>query len=241
MIVMLISDKEKDERGYIVKYSKDLAGKWTEESWKMRQCETFEDLEAVVTEGLRYDLICVDITMKGALDLTKELRRISPTSYIILIASPKISPVIYMKPSIGAESLMLKPLTKQQIEEVLEEAISTYVERFYESDEKKVFVVENKGERKLIDYKSIFFFESRDKRVFVNTGVEEYGFYDTLDQLEQQLSEAFIRCHRSFLINKEKISHVYLSQNRILLKSDFEIPLSRTYKPSLKDFMKSRC
>ncbi len=89
MIVMLISDKEKDERGYIVNYSKDLGGKWTEESWKMRQCGTLEELEAVVTEGIRYDLICVDITMKGALDLTKELRRISPTSYIILIASPK--------------------------------------------------------------------------------------------------------------------------------------------------------
>ncbi len=240
MIVMLISDKEKDERGYIVKYSKDLASKWTDENWKMCQCETFEELEALVTEGLRYDLICVDITMKGALDLTKELRRISPSSYIILIASPKISPVIYMKPSIGAESLMLKPLTKQQIEEVLEEAISTYADRFYHSDEKKVFVVENKGERKLIDYNSIFFFESRDKRVFVNTGAEEYGFYDTLDQLEQQLSEVFIRCHRSFLVNKEKISDVYLSQNRILLKSDFEIPLSRTYKPSLKEFMNSR-
>lgn len=237
---MLISDEERNERRYIVNYSKDLAGRWTDESWKMRQCENLEELEQVVTEGIRYDIICVDITMKGALELTKELRRVSPTSYIILIASPKISPIIYMKPSIGAESLMLKPLSKKQIEEVLEEAIEAYVERFYESDTKKVFVMENKGERKLIDYKNIFFFESRDKRVYVNTGTEEYGFYDTLDQLEKQLSEGFIRCHRSFLINKDKISKVYLSQSRIMLKEDFEIPLSRTYKPVMKEYMEDR-
>ena len=237
---MLISDEERNERRYIVNYSKDLAGRWTDESWKMRQCENLEELEQVVTEGIRYDIICVDITMKGALELTKDLRRISPTSYIILIASPKMSPIIYMKPSIGAESLMLKPLSKKQIEEVLEEAIEAYVERFYESDTKKVFVMENKGERKLIDYKNIFFFESRDKRVYVNTGTEEYGFYDTLDQLEKQLSEGFIRCHRSFLINKDKISKVYLSQSRIMLKEDFEIPLSRTYKPVMKEYMEDR-
>ena len=237
---MLISDEERNERRYIVNYSKDLAGRWTDESWKMRQCENLEELEQVVTEGIRYDSICVDITMKGALELTKDLRRISPTSYIILIASPKMSPIIYMKPSIGAESLMLKPLSKKQIEEVLEEAIEAYVERFYESDTKKVFVMENKGERKLIDYKNIFFFESRDKRVYVNTGTEEYGFYDTLDQLEKQLSEGFIRCHRSFLINKDKISKVYLSQSRIMLKEDFEIPLSRTYKPVMKEYMEDR-
>lgn len=153
---MLISDESKKERQYIVSYAKELAGKWTEEAWKMLQCATPEELAEIVKDKIRSDIICVDITARGALELVKELRKIAPSAYIILIASPKISPVTYMRPTIGAESLMLKPLSKEQIDEVIYEAVHTYVMRFYRPDEKKVFVIENKGGRDLIDYENIF-------------------------------------------------------------------------------------
>lgn len=237
MIVMLISDESKQERKYIVHYARDFAGKWTEESWKWMECGSFPELESVVAQHVRTDIICVDITMDGALEMTKELRKLAPSAYIILIASPKISPMVYLRPAIGAESLMLKPLKQEQIQEVLGEAIQTYVRRFYKPDEKKVFVIENRGGRDLVDYENIYFFEAREKRVYLNTKMEEYGFYDTLDQLEERLSEDFIRCHRSFLVNKSKIEKVFLSQNRLLLKDEFEIPLSRSYKPGVKEYL----
>lgn len=237
MIVMLISDGSKEERHYIVAYAKDFAGKWTEEKWEMLECASYPELEGVVTKKIKTDILCVDITMKGALDLTKELRRLLPSSYIILIASPKISPIVYMRPTIAAESLLLKPLTAKQIEEVLSEALQTYIRRFYQPDEKKVFIIEYNGGRNLIDYEKIYFFEAREKRVFLNTDVEEYGFYDTLDQLEDRLAEGFIRCHRSYLVNKSKITKVFLSQNRIVLEGEFEIPLSRSYKPAIKAYL----
>ncbi len=238
MIVMVISDESEKERKYIVHYSRELAGRFTNENWKMMQCATEKELAGIVREKVPADIICVDITMKGALEMVKELRRLTPGAYIILIASPKISPLSYMRPAIGAESLMLKPLSEQQIQEVLSEAIGVYVTRFYKPDEQKVFVVENSGGRNLIDYERIYFFEARDKRVYLNTETEEYGFYDTLDQLEERLKETFIRCHRSFLIHKKKIAEVYLSQNRIVLQGEFEIPLSRSYKPAIKEYLK---
>lgn len=237
MIVMLISDESKTERQYMVSYAKDFAGRWTEESWKMIMCASIQELEQVVKEKVKTDIICVDITVKGALELTKELRKLSPSAYIILIASAGISPVTYMRPTIGAESLMLKPLDTMQIQEVLKEALGTYVRRFYKPDEKKVFVIENKGGRNLIDYENIYFFEARQKRVYLNTDTEEYAFYDTLDELSERLSDTFIRCHRSFLVNKSKIEKVFLSQNRLTLKENFEIPLSRSYKPNVKEYL----
>lgn len=235
---MVISDESDKERQYIVHYSKDMAGRYTNENWKMIQCAAVGELEEVVSSRIPADMICVDITMDGALSLVKELRRASPAAYIILIASPNISPLIYMRPAIGAESLMLKPLSVRQIQEVLAEAIGAYAARFYKPDESKVFVVENNGGRSLIDYGRIYFFEARDKRVYLNTESEEYGFYDTLEQLEERLEEDFLRCHRSFLVNKEKIEGVFLSQNRIVLKGGFEVPLSRSYKPAVKEYLR---
>lgn len=235
---MVISDESEKERKYIVHYSRDMAGRYTDESWKMIQCASLCELSEVIQKKVPADMICADITMEGALDLVKELRKAAPAAYIILIASAQISPLIYMRPTIGAESLLLKPLSESQIREVLREAVSTYAERFYKPEERRVFVVENGGERSLIDYGRICFFEARDKRVYLNTETEEYGFYDTMDRLEERLRGEFLRCHRSFLVSREKIEGVFLSQNRIVLKGGFEVPLSRSYKPAVKEYLK---
>ena len=76
--------------------------------------------------------------------------------------------------------------------------------------------------------------------MFLNTGDMEYPFYDTLDQLEERLAGRFLRCHRSYLVNRSKISKVYLSQNILTLDSGEELPLSRSYKPAGKQFMADR-
>lgn len=234
---MVISSGTDRERRYIVQYSRDMAGRYTDEKWEMVECTSVKALGDIVQKKVPADMICVDITMTGALELVAVLRSMAPAAYIILIASPDISPLVYMRPAIGAQSLMLKPLNEKQIREVLSEAIRVYAQRFYKADETSVFVIENCGERSLVDYGRIWFFEARDKRVYLNTDTEEYAFYDTLDHLEERLQKKFLRCHRSFLVNKEKITGVFLSQNRILLEDDFEIPLSRTYKPAVKEYL----
>ena len=203
----------------------------------MISCASGQELRDVVREKSPADMLCVDITMEGALELVKELRLLVPSAYIILIASAEISPLVYMRPTVAAQSLLLKPLSEKQIEAVLREAVESYAARFYQPDESRMFVVESGGERSLIDYGRICFFEARDKRVYLNTESEEYGFYDTLEQLEEKLGGAFLRCHRSFLVNKDKIEHVFLSQNRIVLSGEFEVPLSRSYKPAMKEYL----
>ena len=80
-------------------------------------------------------------------------------------------------------------------------------------------------------------YESREKKLFCNTGDEEYPFYGTLDQLAEQLGEDFVRCHRSFLANRKKIERVYLSGNVIELKGNISLPLSRSYKPEVKKML----
>ena len=156
---------------------------------------------------------------------------------MILIANSRISPVKYMRPSINAQSLLLKPLDSESVKEVLSESISSYISKFSEKDDDSFFVIETRGERELIPYDRILFYETREKKVFLNTGEMEYPFYDTLDQLEEKLADRFLRCHRSYLVNKSKVNKVYLSQNLLLLNSGEEIPLSRSYKPVVKQFM----
>ena len=235
---MVISSGEEKERRYLVRYAKDMAGRYTEECWDMLQCASPRELANLIETKTTPDMICVDITVEGVLALVTRLRQMAPGAYIILIASPQMSPLVYLRPTIGAESLMLKPLTSSQIEAVMAEAIRTYAGRFYQTDVSQAFVLENNGGRSRIAYSRIYFFAAREKRVNLHTEMEEYGFYDTLDHLEEQLSRQFLRCHRSFLVNRDKIREVYLSRNQVVLDGEFQVPLSRTYKPVVKEYLK---
>ena len=53
MILMLISDNSKTETRSIVRYTKDFAGKRTEEMWKMRTCDNVGELEQAVAEKIK--------------------------------------------------------------------------------------------------------------------------------------------------------------------------------------------
>ena len=196
-------------------------------------------MKVLVESGEKADLACIDITIPEALELTKLFRSKNETAYIILIASLKISPVTYMKPSIRAESLILKPFQSQQVDMAVKEAIQEVLKKYQNPDIDKVFVVDNQEGRVLIEYSAIYFFEARNKKIYLNTGAREYGFYSTIEQLQEELGEQFIRCHRGFLVNQKKIERVVFAKNLIVLTDGYEIPVSRTYKSILKEFRTS--
>lgn len=237
MISMLIADGYAKERRDISREAHEQAAMHTDEYWNWLECADEKELRRLVEEDPRLHLACVDVTMKGAVDSAKEIRSRSSETYMILVADMTIPPTVYMRPTIGAESLLLRPLDSSQIRDVLSEAVGTYARRYLQADERKVFVIENRGSRELIEYERISYFESREKKLFCNTGDMEYGFYGTLDQLAEQLDESFIRCHRSFLVNKKKISKIFLSRNILELEGNVELPLSRSCKPAIRNFL----
>lgn len=233
---MLISESPDAERRKMLSLAKDQAAACTDEMWKWHECGTIEELNMFLTENSRTDISCLDLTIEGTLDAAKTVRRNNPSGYIILIADSRISPVVYMRPTINAESLLMKPLRTGDVNEVLREAFTSYVQRVG-STEKKNFLVENREGRMLIDYDRINFFESREKKVFLATDTDEYGFYDTLDNLENKLVGDFIRVHRSFLVNVKKINRVFLAQGRMVLSNGEEITISRSYKPHIRQYL----
>ncbi len=240
MIVMVISDAPASERRAITQSAEKQAAYHTDEYWRFLESGSVIELDKSLEDIDKVDMICLDITMQGALEKAEMLRRDYGLAYLTLIADASISPVQYIRPSIQAESLMLKPLDNKQLDTVLGEAVQSYARRIETPEEKKVFVAEHKGGRDLIEYERILFFESREKKVFLSTEREEYGFYDTLDELEKRLDETFIRCHRSYIVNTVHISRVEISAGKVLLDDGTELPLSRSCKPAMKEYLDKR-
>lgn len=74
-------------------------------------------------------------------------------------------------------------------------------------------------------YDSIFYLESDRRVVMVHEEKQSHIFYEKLDALEERLGPPFLRCHKSFLVNMDKI-HTFVP-GAILLTDGREIPVSQ--------------
>ncbi|BCN29967.1 LytR/AlgR family response regulator transcription factor [Anaeromicropila herbilytica] len=238
MISMLICSGDEKEIKCIHFTSRELAAYLSDEKWDFNTFLDTKDIVSSLNHLPILDLICFDITLQDSIPIIEELRRKNKEAYIALIADNTISPMSYMKPSIMAASLLLRPLKNMQVRERLEELFQSLFKETNRKMNDDSFVFENREGQICIAYNRIRYFEAREKRVFVCTDNKEITFYETMDNLLTMLPDYFIRCHRSFIVNAKKIERVQLAQNTILLEDESILPISRSYRNNAKEYRK---
>ena len=97
------------------------------------------------------------------------------------------------------------------------------------------FLVDTREEKAVVPYSHIYYFEAREKKVFLRTKHTEYAFYSTIDALEKMLPDTFQRCHRSYIVNMQKLVRVVSSENCLELAGQITIPVSRSYRSLLRE------
>ncbi len=214
---------------------KDEAAYASGEEWIWNFFARCKDLETFLEENPLLDMACLDIRDKFVLNQLSDIRKRYQKSMMMVIADTSISPMSYLKPSVMPNSLLLRPASQEQIHQVVKELFETYVREHEESNPDNIFVVDTREGRTFIPYSQILFFEAREKKVFVRAGTSEYALYDTLENINNQVPEIFLRCHRSYIINKEHIQKVQLSKNQIEMADGVIIPVSRSYRMDVKN------
>ena len=82
-----------------------------------------------------------------------------------------------------------------------------------------------------IDIPSIYLVEAKGDYINVKTEDKNYTVHSTLKKIEEKLPDnLFLKVHRSFIINVDKI--IDIEDNSVLIKKDV-IPVSRSNRPEL--------
>lgn len=238
MISMVSLDSKTKEIKPLEACVRDVAAVLTDDKWNISIFDNLDEFDKYVSERPLVDLSCFDVTPDGAVDSLMDFRKNYDQAFLMLIADPTVSPLVYLKPGIRPDSLMMRPLTKDTVKGTLKDFISSYVSSQEDTGSVKSFVIDSKEGKIAIPYNDIYYFEAREKKIFIRTMNDEYGFYETIENLEETIPDAFMRCHRSFIVNSAKIRKIMLSQNIMELSDGFDVPLSRSYKPLFKSFGK---
>lgn len=240
MISLVLTDSQKEEKNNIEKEIRSLTAKKTDEKLVVIKPEKLEDVEELKK---KYDLVhmsVMDVVMKKGIPAAESLRRQYPLSEMMIIADMTISPIKYMIPSIRASSLLLRPFSEEQFQSICEQFYVSSIKNLNIKQNETMFLIKNNDGRTLIPYEDIYYFEAVNKKITVRTKQEEYEIYDTIEKLLETLPNNFMRCHRSFIINKTLIKNVRLSDGIIQLYGSVTVPLSRSYKKAVKEYMDGR-
>lgn len=235
MISVLIFSGIGQESELLRELFKDAAAMSGNDSWQFDIYDEAEKVCAFIENTSRIDIVCIDVTDVSGVELAQQIRLLFGYALIILISDIRQSPLMYIKPSISANSLLIRPYDKDIAGGVIIEAVNHYLKKTETGSNDDSFVFENKNGKQIIPYDRIYYFESRDKKIIVGTKHEEFSFYGTLDELQESLPDDFIRCHRSFIVAVKKISLIKLSRHMLTLDNGFIIPVSRTYSKYLKE------
>lgn len=93
----------------------------------------------------------------------------------------------------------------------------------------KVYTIDVGGRKISVDYNDIFFFETSDNihKVILHAKDRQIEFISTIKELTNTLDSDFVRCHRSFLVNKNNIKEID-TKNRVICFTNGETCLMST-------------
>jgi len=89
------------------------------------------------------------------------------------------------------------------------------------------------------DPNEIYYIKSEDIYAYVYDASEEHFVNDSLKALESKLtSEKFFRCHRSYIVNLDKIKRLVKSANcHVILDNKIQVPVARNKKSEIIELL----
>ena len=208
----------------------------SEEDWRYFLYTKLEDLRKALKAEPVLDILCWNVSGKQALSELEQTRKKYMEAFLLLIADSSISPMEYLRPSILPTALLLSPFDRFQCSQVLGELISSYCSQFKNKEDEDTFLIETREGRQRVPLSQISFVEARDKKIYICTRSESFGFYETIDHMSELLPGHFLRCHRSFIVNMEKVKKLNLSEGMIELDNGETVPLSRSYRKAVRAY-----
>lgn len=176
------------------------------------------------------NLVLLDIQIKGAKDgiqLASEVRSRYKLPFIFVTSFYDQTTLDRAKVT-QPQAYIVKPFDEKDLLINLEMALFKYAKPVLSSEK---FFVKEKNEMVALEAKDILYAEAFDNYCKVFTEKKSYIISHTLKQVEGKLlSKAFIRVHRSYLVNFEKVTAI--NESTIYLGL-IKIPLAQSYRQEL--------
>lgn len=160
--------------------------------------------------GIYFLDIALHASMNG-IQLAEKIRELDPSGFIIFVTTHSEMSFLTFEYKVEAMDYIIKD-NYQNIKERVNKCMQKSNNLYYSKNNKdnKFFTINCDDSVLNIKYSDILFLETSQQihKVRVHGENKQVEFYGTLKDIEESLDDRFYRCHRSFIVNKDKINRI---------------------------------
>ena len=201
----------------------------------MTQLYEFASGEAMLSSGLAFDLVFLDIELNGAmtgLELGQQLQNKLPDLILVFVSG--YTQYISSALRLHTFQFLLKPLDKQLFQEEFVRCVNQYRKAH------AIFKINQGGEIIEVEIRDIVYIESDKHKLMVHLrSGKVYEMYGKISEQEELLSAyRFARIHKSFLVNCKYIKKFQDEQVQVAYAPKemvAQLPVSRRFRGKAKE------
>ena len=134
--------------------------------------------------------------------------------------------------------ILVAPLREELMYASLKRILNDYAALHLNEDESKYMVVTSGKMLQRIAYQNILYLEAQNKLLNICMGRQVITVRSSMNELEKTLPDTFVRCHRSYIVNRMYVESYSLSDMMLELTTKERVPISRSYKDALRESLR---
>lgn len=172
-------------------------------------------------DGNKADIVFMDIKLKkyNGINLACKIQEINKKAIVIFMTGY----IEYAEEIFKAKPFhfLIKPITAERVDEVMDRAVE-----FQKEISKRMLCFKIENVAYCVDKNDIYYIEAAGKNVNIYTKEKSYRVNASFKTMESQTEDILLKCHRSYIINPEKVRK--FSRTQVYLISGEIIPISRS-------------
>lgn len=170
------------------------------------------------------DVVLLDIDLKdnmSGLEVAEVIRKQNKNIYIIFITGHLEYGLVAYK--YKTFDYIPKPITQERLADTISrlyDDISSSCTKYLRLDNNKTIIPES----------SIKFIQKDGMKLVFHTDTRKYETYNSFTKLESNLPKQFIRCHKSYVVNIDRIENIDMSANTISFDNNETCYIGPKYK-----------
>lgn len=181
----------------------------------------------------KVDVLILDIQLRSnisGLEFAKKVRETDKNCYIIFLSAHLEYLMVAYK--YKTFDYIPKPFSEERLEET--------IVRLFEDVEgipKRYIKIDNKNT--LVDENEILYVKRDGMKLIYHTAYKNYDAYSSFNKIQDDVPDNFIRCHKSYMINVNKVVNVDPVENYILFSDNSKCEIGPKYKDDVMEVVQN--
>lgn len=201
--------------------------------------ELLEHCSKSINTGIYFLDVNLNCDING-IQLAEKIRQLDSRGFIIFVTTHAEMSCLTFKYKVEALDYIIKDQfldLGNRVQQCLKNINDKYSS--FNNNTKKNISIKLLDRQIIVAHEKILFFETSDTphKVILHCIDRQIEFYGQLSELSEQFHDGFVRCHRSFLVNKENIRQIDRQSKVVIMKNNQNCYYSSRGAKLLKEFV----